>query len=716
MTRRFKNFDVSHGLQGSEFNLNAALASKAGQLFFGGSNGFNAFHSEQIVANKHLAPVAFTGLQKLNKKTGTVSLPLTEDKYTFGYQDYAITFEFAGLDFEASEQNLYQYKLEGFDQDWVHIGKTRRTTFTNLPPDEYVFRVKAANNDGIWSENGAKIGIQITPPPWRTWWAYGLYGLLVSGIVFWFVWANRKKLKEKAAYSLHLENQVKLRTAELTELNHALADAKEQAEVGNRSKGTFIATMSHELRTPMTSIIGFAESILTDNTSQQESHRRINKILRNARHLLQLMNSILDLSKIEAEQLEIEAITTSPVVLLQELEELIGQTARHKNLKFTLDYQLPLPAEIISDPTRLKQILLNLSSNAIKFTESGGITVRLSATQEQLRFDVIDTGIGIPSDKQESVFQTFSQADSSINRKFGGAGLGLSISKQLAELMGGGMSLTSEEGKGSQFSFCIALKLSENNKPWLEQESDIAEQLAQKRQQQWHIPSLKGHILLAEDWPDNQELIQMYIRRTGAHVTLVENGQQAVEAALVGDFELLLMDVQMPEVDGVEATQILRATVFSKPIIALTANVSKDDIASYLTSGFDGHLSKPIDSNAFYAKFAELLPESNKPNNGDSRLDNEASSQEFLQLKASFLTRLPELQSQIETLTTAQDWPSLNALLHNLKGMGGSFGYSEITRLAEELCLRLDKGQLDNLSQLISELTALLHQTSLGVR
>lgn len=699
-----KRYDVSDGLQDNEFNLKAALASSNGQLFFGGSNGFNAFFPAQLNDNTNKPSVVLTKIQKINKKTGTVDIDIAPVSIEFGYQDYAVSFEFAGLDFTAPQRNRYMYKLEGFDQDWVDIGTKRNTTFTNLPPDDYVFRVRSANNDGLWNEQGMAVKVTVTPPPWGTWWAYTLYTLCIVAVVMGYLRAHNRKLQEKAQYSKHLEAQVVLRTTELTAANEQLEVAKAAAEAGSRAKGTFIATMSHELRTPMTSIIGFAESLLEDTVDHEQRRHRTAKIIRNAKHLLQLMNDVLDISKIEVGKLEVETIPVNVCSVLKEVEELISQQAHQKGLSFNIDYRYPLPQVIQSDPTRLKQVLLNLSNNAIKFTEHGSITIKAHAqgNTNKLYFAVTDTGIGIEPDKLDKVFEAFSQADCSTTRKYGGTGLGLSISRQLVQSMGGAMSAASDVNSGSVFSFSIDMGVPEPDK-WLESDAQVDAMLAGHNQQEFDVPSLSGRVLLAEDWPDNQELICMYIERSGAQVVLVENGQQAVETALVEPFDLILMDVQMPQVDGVEATQILRATGFSKPIVALTANVSNAEVDHYLQSGFDSHLRKPIEREAFYQLLSTHLAASNAK---QSTTNNEAPKQDeqYNALVVNFVERLPQIIDAIDDAAQQQAWGQLKALLHNLKGLGGSFGYDILSQLAEPIFDALSKGRTTQALQKLPEL------------
>lgn len=700
-SHQIKHYDSSYGLQDNEFNLNAALATSSGQLLFGGSNGFNGFYPALLLGNTHKPPVVLTGIQKINKQTGTVDIDIAPLSIEFGYQDYAVSFAFAALDFTASEKNRYMYKLEGFDSDWVDIGNKRSTTFTNLPADDYVFRVKAANNDGVWNEQGMAIQVKVTPAPWRTWWAYTLYTLLVAASIFVYLRAHHRKLQEKARYSVHLEQQVALRTAELTDANAALEVAKQSAEAGDRAKGTFIATMSHELRTPMTSIIGFAETLLEDKVDEQERRRRVGKIVRNGKHLLQLMNDVLDISKIEVGKLEVEHIPLNPCFVLKELQELIGQQAQHKQLSFDIDLRYPLPKEIQGDPTRLKQILLNLCNNAIKFTDKGGISIKVYADNDinKLYFAVADTGIGIEHSKIDKVFDAFSQADSSTTRKYGGTGLGLSISKQLAEAMGGAMSLASEPGEGSVFSFSVDMGLPKPGQ-WLENDEQVQQMYRHNGVDSFVVPALRGRILLAEDWQDNQELIRMYIERSGAEVVIAENGRQAVEMALVDNFDMILMDVQMPEVDGIEATEVLRATGFSKPIIALTANVSSAEVAQYLACGFDGHLGKPIEREAFYLTLAETLA----PGESLSETQLQVQDAQYQVLVAGFIERLPGLISAIDKAAEQQAWPKLSRLLHNLKGLGGSFGYQVLSELAEPMFQALSEGRPNKALQQLPQL------------
>ena len=706
---QIRHFDESHGLQGNDFNHAAGFRASNGQLFFGGSDGFNSLFTAQLQQNLIAPQIAITRVMKMNKALDIHNLFSDDNGLQLNYKDTFVSFEFAALDFAAPEMNQYRYTLSGFNDDWIDMGHTRQITFSHLPAGEYLLQIQAANNDGVWNEQGLTISLAKSPPPWLTPWAYAIYFALAAAAFALYLRSHQQKLREKAAYSRELEKTVQLRTQELLQTNHKLEDAMEQAEAGNRSKGAFIATMSHEFRTPMTSIIGFAESLQEDVVSESEQSRRLSKIRANGEHLLQLLNKVLDVSKIEMNKLEVEAIGLSPVTLLQEVSDLLEQQCQSKNLKFTLDYRSPIPAEINSDPTRLKQILLNLCGNSIKFTASGEIRILVSADKAKncMQFAVEDTGIGIPKDKLSSIFESFSQVDSSTTRKYGGTGLGLSISKQLARLLGGDLSVNSEEGKGS----CFTLTISMGEKLptlWLKDLAAI-EHVAQRcPSQSFSVPALSGRILLAEDWQDNQELISMYIKRTGAEVQLAEDGQQALEMGLSDSWDLILMDVQMPLLDGVDATSMLRASGFSGPIIALTANVSASDIENYLHNGFDGHLCKPIERNAFYQCLASYLPTSKSGAKQTEQSDSESEQR----LSEQFLQRLPELLDCINLAFKQQSWSQLGDLLHNLKGMGGSFGFPQITHQVVCLEVHLQENDSESLARGLKDLQTLVRELS----
>jgi len=500
-------------------------------------------------------------------------------------------------------------------------------------------------------------------------------------------------------YRDHLEKTVEERTIDL-------AIARDQALKASKTKSSFLANMSHEIRTPLTAIIGFGESLLDEKQTESDKFDSVQAVIRNGRHLLTIINDILDMSKMEADKLDIETISMSPFHLLDDIYSLASMQACDKNLIFEVNYEFPLPKLICSDPTRLKQILLNLSANAIKFTSEGsvGIYVSCDKAAQKMTFVVKDSGIGLSSAAQERLFKAFSQADSSTTREFGGTGLGLFISKELAQLLGGDIKIESEEGVGSKFIVSISTGPLDEIE-FIDDLSSVEESRPSPVMEHSQ-GSLHGSVLLAEDNPDNQRLIMMYLRRAGdLDVTVVENGSLAVEHALSNEYDLILMDMQMPVMGGLEAVQILRGTGYSHPIIALTANAMKEEQKSYVEAGCDGFLTKPIDQQMFFSVLSERLK--NKIDSDQSLEDmSEDFQDEFQKLVRRFVERLPAQRIELEEAIKHKQWEIVSNIVHNLKGMGGGFGYPDITRLAEPLEKLLKAGEFSDFNISYSKLLA----------
>lgn len=401
------------------------------------------------------------------------------------------------------------------------------------------------------------------------------------------------------------EQELQTRADELIRSNVELAAAREAAWAANQSKSEFLANMSHEIRTPMTAILGFTELLREECRESPAALDGIDTIQRNGNHLLEIINDILDLSKIESGKLEVERIACSPVQLVCEVMQLMQVRGTGKGLALKTEFQGPIPQRIQTDPTRLRQILLNLLGNAIKFTEVG--TIRLVTELQQvadegpkLKFSVYDSGIGMTPEQMQKLFQPFTQADTSTTRKFGGTGLGLTISRRLAALLDGDISVTSTPGEGSCFCVTVGtgslagIALLETGKPATTMAAAVAAAVSPAAAAS---VKLACRVLLAEDGPDNQRLIGFVLRKAGAIVTIVENGLEAKTQALETPepFDVILMDMQMPIMDGYEATRQLRAAGYIKPIIALTAHAMESDRAKCLNAGCTDYTTKPID-------------------------------------------------------------------------------------------------------------------------
>jgi len=419
------------------------------------------------------------------------------------------------------------------------------------------------------------------------------------------------------------EEQLQRYAEALEAANKSLEQFWFQAEAATRAKSAFLANMSHEIRTPMTAILGYTEILLEElqkSGASREHLEALETIQRNGNYLLKLINDILDLSKIEAGQLKVEPQSLNLPELLEDVIKLMRVRAEAKALPLVLEFAGPIPKLIHSDPVRLRQILINLVGNAIKFTEEGEVRlrVRLAGEQEQsqkLCIDVIDTGIGIERDKLEHIFEPFSQGDSSTTRKYGGTGLGLTISRRLAQCLGGDITVVSAPGKGSVFTVTIDPgPIDECVEP--NQSAMIKSGAASVEAKE--NPSeirLDARILLAEDAPDNQRLISFILKKAGATVTVVKDGRAAVEAAMKAwengePFELILMDMQMPEMDGYQATRYLRDRGYSGKIVALTAHALPEDVTKALDAGCDAYLTKPIRRETFCKSLSKILAQS----------------------------------------------------------------------------------------------------------
>jgi PAS domain S-box-containing protein len=448
--------------------------------------------------------------------------------------------------------------------------------------------------------------------------------------------AERKRTEEK----LHDSNRMMVDALERekrasTKLERAmeeLAAASLEAQTANQAKSEFLANMSHEIRTPMTAILGFADLLRDEigrgsadgpansrETQHQNSEEYVDAIRRNGAYLIEIINDILDLSKIETGRFELERLRCSPIQTINEVRSLMQVRTRGKRLDLNVELLGPVPETIETDPTRLRQILINLVGNAIKFTNTGevrivaGVAPRTPGETPLLQIDVADTGIGIAPEQLGRLFRPFSQADASTTRKYGGTGLGLAVSKRLAQILGGDITVVrSEPGQGSTFRVTVGTGSLEGV-PMIDASRPATPVRPQSSPTpQTDLPKVDWRVLLAEDGPDNQRLIAFVLTKVGATVTIAENGRIAVEKALAAreagtPFDVILMDIQMPEMDGYEATRTLRRASFDRPIIALTAHAMAGDREKCLAAGCDDYATKPVDRRQIIEKIRQII-------------------------------------------------------------------------------------------------------------
>ncbi|WP_417714760.1 ATP-binding protein [Pseudoalteromonas obscura] len=527
----------------------------------------------------------------------------------------------------------------------------------------------------------------------------GLIGVALDAMFLAFAVADKVRLtsEENIELNKNLEAKVLKRTYELEQLASELRDASE-------AKSRFLANMSHEIRTPMTSIIGYADGIILGDIKPHERNHAITVILQNSRHVLGLINDILDMSKIEANRLEVELIEANLFQSIAHVESLLGKQIRDKGLEFELNYQFPLPDYVVIDPTRLRQILLNLTSNALKFTSVGKISIEVSCKDERLYISVKDTGIGMTSEEQKELFSAFYQADSSTTRKYGGTGLGLNISKSLAQKLDGDIEVESEVGSGTSFTLSLSLFTTERTK-WVTSFEDIHHQGDVYVQSNHELDSeeLKGEVLLAEDHSDNCRLITRILERMGLNVTAVENGQLAVQAVLDNEFDLILMDIQMPVMDGEQAFNFIQATGCTAPVIALTANTMSHEVERYIKLGFTDHLAKPIDRAQFAKKISHYL---------NIIVDDELSlpDEEFKQLKMQYIDGLHEQLVQLQNQLKYKDYEGLARSIHALKGTSAMFDCHEIYQTVSQIDLLLKQENWQDVEKVLARLFDLINK------
>ena len=615
---KFKNFNDYVGVQNNEFRHNAFFNDEKGRIYFGGQNGINAFYPDSIKDNPYKPGVVITGIKLFNKpvKIGEIingdvilSKSITEtSEIRLSHKNKVISFEFAGLQYAQPQKNQYAYIMENFDEEWNYIGNKKDATYTNLDAGEYIFRVKASNNDGVWNEEGTSIKIIVTPPFWKTWWFVTIVVVLLIVLILGTYFYRIRLIKLQ---NLVLEKTVRKRTFEINEKNEEilaqneeleqhrnnletlvhertikLEEALTKAKESDKLKSAFLANMSHEIRTPMNAISGFSELLYDNNLTLEDRFKYVDIIQSNTSSLIKLIDEIIDLSMIESNQLNLRNDIFKLNVLIDQLYSYYSLSNKKPRLSIKKNNTLQSQnLNLNSDNIRIKQILTNLMDNAYKFTEEGYIELGTKEVDEKLLIYVKDTGRGIPSNEMDHIFEQFTKVEEDEFAFTRGLGLGLAISRKIADALDAEILVKSVKGKGSVFTFSVPME-----KVITENEIKVQE-IEHPQPNNW-----KGKtILIAEDEDANYLFLKKVLVKAQTNILRARDGEETLNLALENsNIDLILMDIKMPKMSGYEAAKKIKENNPSQIIVAQTAYSRPEELVKFFDDNFDGYLSKPI--------------------------------------------------------------------------------------------------------------------------
>ncbi|NCU05113.1 MAG: response regulator, partial [Chitinophagaceae bacterium] len=707
------NYNYHNGIQHNTFILGSGLRLQNGDLFFGGHEGFNYFNPANLKKNKTIPPVIITDLKISNRSVvPSESGPIKENittasKITLDYkQSFALSF--VGLNYTAPEQNQYEYKLEGFDKDWINIGNASTVSYTNISPGNYVFRVRASNNNGVWNTKGTSVKIYVRPPFWRTIYAYVFYTLLVAGALIYL--RHRSIEKIRSAFQLEQEGFRAEQERKEAERIHEL----------DQLKLKFLTNLSHEFRTPISLILGPVDSLIEqekDNTLRVQ----LNMIKRNGKRLLNLVNQLLDFRKMEEQELKLQTKDGDLIAFLKEVFDSFLDLSERKKINFSFASNVE-KFYTVFDPDKTERILFNLLSNAFKFTLEGG-TISLEIEKKEscdhvdssvIAIHVCDTGIGIPYDKQEVIFERFFQNTTAASILNQGSGIGLSITKEFVRMHGGTIAVKSEPQKGS--SFIVEIPYKELAIPGTTEQQEhiltvepVAETPDAEETAVEEKPVLNNSVIRSVLLVEDNDDFRFYLKenlRLQYKVIEATNGLEGWQKALAVHPDLIVSDISMPHMDGIELCKKIKADKRTGhiPVILLTALTEEKNQITGLKTGASDYITKPFNFEVLNAKIRNLLVLNDTLRNTYSKrvevvpkkVEVESSADKLIQKIILYIEdNLTDTQLSVETLSKHV-------------GMSRSTLYSKLLELTGQTPVEFIRSvKLDKAAQLLetSELT-----------